>query len=381
MPSTATFQRHLVSRSHKAAAHCATWHSVTQSFCSCIRWPDCSACWAAHSQIQHCCCEESYRWGGKFPILKCATIAWSQRCTITSELMEFHMEYISGGASRFVFEDQPPDAFEFQFGKIVQFNFFLSSWLYSPFPSIINNSSSHLSLEYFLDWCRSPNFISCQGRIRVPKSHFNTPHPPLVLPSRCFFPFFVLLPECFSSYESPIGQKRHMARKTEEFHFIWGQTVNVSAIPLIFLRSRGCHSLSEPLEARERLRKVNEMLASPDFVLTFGALSTSCNKVTGSSSLQKKQPCCRRLVTKIHSTFILCALRAAKPFPTNLEPPAKEQKTEARTRKCHRKRAKESKNITQVLITVEIKCDSSNSMTLESKLSCPRETVRIKKLR
>lgn len=180
MPSTATFQRHLVSRSHKAAAHCATWHSVTQSFCSCIRWPDCSACWAAHSQIQHCCCEESYRWGGKFPIVKCASIAWSQRCTITSQLMEFHMEYISGGASRFVFEDQPPDAFEFQFGKIVQFNFFLSSWLYSPFPSILNNSSSYLSLEYFLDWCKSPNFI-------VAKAELGCPNPILTLPIHLWY--------------------------------------------------------------------------------------------------------------------------------------------------------------------------------------------------
>lgn len=138
------------------------------------------------------------------------------------------MEHISGEASRFVFEGQHPDAFEFQFGKVVQFNFFLSSGLYSPFPSIISNSSSYPSLEYSLDWCKSPNFISSQGRIRMPKPYFNTPHPPLVLPSHSFFPFFVLLPEGFSSYESPIGQKYHIVRKTEEFDFIWGQTVNVS---------------------------------------------------------------------------------------------------------------------------------------------------------
>lgn len=32
--------------------------------------------------------------------------------------MEFQMEHNSEGASGFVFEDQPPGAFEFQFGKI-----------------------------------------------------------------------------------------------------------------------------------------------------------------------------------------------------------------------------------------------------------------------
>lgn len=144
-------------------------------------------------------------------------------------------------------------------------------------------------MEYSLDWCKSPNFISPQGRISMPKPHFNTPHPPLVLLSHCFFPFFfILLPEGFSSYESPIGQNHHTARKIEEFDFIWGQTVNVSAIPLIFLRSRGCCGPTEPLAARGRLRKVNKMLASPNFVLTLGALSVSCKKVTGSSSLQTK---------------------------------------------------------------------------------------------
>lgn len=34
--------------------------------------------------------------------------------------MEFQMEHISGVASGFVFEDQPPDAVEFQFHRIVQ---------------------------------------------------------------------------------------------------------------------------------------------------------------------------------------------------------------------------------------------------------------------
>lgn len=133
-------------------------------------------------------------------------------------------------------EDQPPDEFEFQFVKVVQFNFFLSSWPYSPFPSIINNSSSYLSLEYSSDWCKGPNLISCQSRIRTP--HCNTPHPPLVLPSHCSFPLFVLLPEGFSSYECPIGQKRHIARKTGGFCFIWGQTVNISAVPLIFFEKQ-----------------------------------------------------------------------------------------------------------------------------------------------
>lgn len=130
------------------------------------------------SQTQHCCFEESCRWGGDFPILKCASIAWSQRSTITSQLMEFQVEHISWGASGFVFEDQPPDAFEFQFGKIVQFNFFLYSciFLYSPFPSINSNSTSYHSFEYSLDWCKSPNFISSPGRIGIPKPHFNTIH-------------------------------------------------------------------------------------------------------------------------------------------------------------------------------------------------------------
>lgn len=42
------------------------------------------------------------------------------------------------------------------------------------------------------------------------------------------------------------------------------------------------------------------------------------------------------------------------PFQQTWSLQQKSKRTEARIRKCHRKRAKESNNITQVLITVEI---------------------------
>lgn len=147
-------------------------------------------------------------------------------------------------------------------------------------------------------------------------------------------------------------------------------------MPLIFLRSRDCYSLSEPLEARERLRKVNKMLASPNFVLTLGALSTSCNKVTGSSSLQTKAAMLWMPSDKNPQHFYSVCTAGSQTLFNKLG--ASSKRAEARTRKRHRKRAKESKNITQALTIVKIKCDSSNSMTLESKPSCPQETVRIK---
>lgn len=219
MLATATFQRHTPSGSHKAAAHCATWNLVIQSFCSCIRWPYCFACWVVHSQIQHCCFEQSYRWGGKFPILKCEGIAWSQRFTITSQLREFHMEHISAGASGFVCWSGGPASRWIWISVCYGYTIYFFSFFLTVFPSIITNTSSYLSLEYSSDWCKSPNLISCQSRIRMPKPRCNSPHPPLVLPSHCSFPLFVLLPEGFSSHQSPIGQKRHIARKAGGFLF------------------------------------------------------------------------------------------------------------------------------------------------------------------
>lgn len=243
--------------------------------------------WAVHSQTQHCCFEESYRWGGEFPIFKCVSIAQCQRFTITSQLTEFQRELISGGASGFVFEDQPPDAFEFQFGKTekkIKLYILLDCILhFFPLLTIL-----HVTFHLSTPWIDVKALT-----LLVAKAELGCPNPILTLSIHLWyfhhsFLFFVLLPEGFSSYKSSIGQNHHIARKTEEFYFIWGQTVNVSAIPLIFLSSRGYYSLSEPLEARERLRKVKEMLASPNFILTLGALSTSCKKVPGSSSLQTK---------------------------------------------------------------------------------------------
>lgn len=135
------------SRSHKASAHSARWHLVIKSFCSWARWPYC--CCMLSSLFSDASIVVLWRAKGdvvSFPFSKVLVLL------DPSQLIALYMEPISGGAYRFVFEDQPPDAFEFQFYKVVQFPFFLSSWLYPPSPSIINNSSSSIinnSSSYF----------------------------------------------------------------------------------------------------------------------------------------------------------------------------------------------------------------------------------------
>lgn len=167
------------------------------------------------------------------------------------------MEPVSGGACRYVFEDQPLDAFQFQFYKVIQSLFSLSSWLYPPSLSIINNSSSYLDAsvgltEEALTYLVTMVELGCPDPMITLNIHLLYFHHTLLL---SFFLFFCLLRVGFSSHESPIGQKHRLRRKTEDFYFVWGQTINVSGISLIFLRSWGCHRIFEPLPAGQRLER------------------------------------------------------------------------------------------------------------------------------
>lgn len=232
MIRSATFQRHMSCKSHKASAHSVRWHLVIESFCSWARWPYCSC------MLNSLFSDASIvvLWGAKGDVASFlfsnehASVAWSWSFTTASQLIVFHMEPISARACRFIFEDQPSDAFEFQFYKVVP-------------PSVINNSSFYLSLECSLDWCKSSNLISLQGRIRMAKPHDNTPHPSLVLPS-CSVPFVFLHYSLQVFLLTNLPLVKNITRKTRECYFVCSQTANISAIPLIFLRCWGCHSLS-----------------------------------------------------------------------------------------------------------------------------------------
>lgn len=175
-------------RSHKASAHSARWHFVIQSFCFWARWPYyCCMLSRPFSDASIVASQRNKGHVASFPfsnVLVCLILEIHNHFTAL-----FHMEPISGGACKFFFEDQPPDAYEFQFYKVVQFLFFfLPDCLIHLFSLL---TMPHLSLEHSLDWCKSPSLISRQGRIRMPKPHDYTAHLPLVLPS-CSVPFLFL---------------------------------------------------------------------------------------------------------------------------------------------------------------------------------------------
>lgn len=175
-------------RSHKASAHSARWHFVIKSFFSWARWPHyCCMLRSPFSDASIVALQRTKGHMASFPfsnVLECLILEIHNHFTAL-----FHMELISGWACKFFFEDQPPDAYEFKFCKVVQFPFFfLPDCLVYLLPLL---TIPHLSLEHSLDWCKIPSLINCQGRIRMPKPHDYTPHLPLVLPS-CSVPFLFL---------------------------------------------------------------------------------------------------------------------------------------------------------------------------------------------
>lgn len=89
------------------------------------------------------------------------------------------MDHISGGASGFVFEDQPPDAFEFQFGKIVQFIFFLLHCILHFLPLL---TILHLTFQWSTPWIDVKALT-----LLVLKAELGCPNPILTLPIHLWY--------------------------------------------------------------------------------------------------------------------------------------------------------------------------------------------------